>query len=73
MLGGQHSAVVSILASVHSADTTVPGSNLLEFFQKMFFDVAELIDCSALLRVRVDSTKSLIVDPAQPVQASGKT
>ena len=51
----------------------MPGFKLLlrSFFRKIL-DVAESLDRSALLRVRVDSGISLIVDPIHPVQSSGK-
>ena len=35
-------------------------------------DVATLIDRSAMIKVRVDNAKSLIVDRTHPLQASGK-
>ena len=46
-----------------------------EFYSRGVFpgeNIAELFNGSVLLRVRVDSAISLIVDQTHPVQASGK-
>ena len=61
-MGGRHSTMDSTVA-FHPVG---PGSNLGSG------DVAELIDRSTLLRVKVDCGISLIVDPSHPVLASGK-
>ena len=54
-------------------DPAAPGSNhSSEVIWGKIIDVAELIDCSALLGVKGDSAKSLIVDRTHPVPVSGK-
>ena len=47
-------------------------SRLRSFLSEKNFDVAELIDSSALPRVYVDIAKSLIIDQTHPVLANGK-
>ena len=58
--GGQQTTVLSILASGPSCHGLNQGHG--GFHRKKCIDVAVLIDCSALLRVRVDHAKNLIDD-----------